>query len=299
MTTRAWIALGLLIYAGCEREAHTRRTTSGPVSSAAAGHERAKPSPSIEQSTGDGRPQSARTIAEHRPTSDPKIEETMAGNFRGKNRPSRVLFLGDGAIVHAWDENGTERREPITTEPPPGHRECKALRSRASQDFLLCMYWFTGPGGGRVDGVVFDVQRRMRGEFFSGAINVQLLSTLCHPETMVGPMPSFNVDGWSVTAATDQRDAEVQVRVGRKGWSTKDAEALRARPETKKFCQCAGSDHCPGAPTPPSSELTVAYRLTNDRLQPTEESRKALDEISAQWGHSAFLESWNMKMRGF
>jgi hypothetical protein len=296
MTTCARIALGLLLSAGCEREAPARRTNSTPSPSATAS---LRQSPSVEPPSAAAKPVSARTIAEGTPTPVPNVEETMVGNFRGKNRPSRVLFLDNAAVVHAWDENGTERREPITTEPPPGHRECKVLRSRASQDFLLCLYWFTGPGGGRVDGVVFDLKRRIRGEFFSAAINIQLLSTLCDPETMVGPMPSFNVNGWSVTAATDQGDAEVLVKVGRRGWSTEEAAAVRALPATKTFCQCVGSDDCPGAPNPPESDLMIAYRLTDDRLQPAEEARKTLAEISAQWGHSALLKSWNMKMRGF
>jgi len=277
-------ALGFLISAGCDRAEHPHPATSAQVGSAVvARREQAKPPPSGSAVKPE----------------EPKIEETMVGNFRGKNRPSRVLFLDDAAVVHAWDENGTDRREAITTEPPPGHRECKVLRSRASQDFLLCMYWFTGPGGGRVDGVLFDLARHIRGEYFSAAINIQLLSTLCYPDTMVGPMPSFNMVGWSTKAATDDNDAELVVTVHREGWSTKEAEALRALPATKKFCKCGGDESCPGAPTPPESDLTVVYRLTNDRLHPTKESQKVLAETSAQWGHSAFLDAWNMKMRGF
>jgi hypothetical protein len=105
--------------------------------------------------------------------------------------------------------------------------------------------------------------------------------------------------GWFTEAATDEKDAEVVVTVGREGWSSEEAEVLRALPATKKFCQCVGDENCPGAPTPFKSNLTVVYRLTNDRLHPTEESRKVLQEISAQWGHSAFLKAWNLKMRGF
>lgn len=212
---------------------------------------------------------------------------------------SRVLFLDDGAVVHAWDQNGMEEREPIMTEPPAGHRECKVLRSLGSQDFLLCMYWYTGPGGGRVDGVLFDIKRRILGEFFSAAINIEVENTLCFPDTMLGPMPSYNMVGWETKAATADESAEVQVRVAKEGWTTKEAEALRALPATKKFCECAGGENCPGLPTPPKSTSTVIYRLTNDQLHPSEASKLVLAEIAEQWGHQSFLEAWNLKMRGF
>jgi hypothetical protein len=227
------------------------------------------------------------------------VESVLEGNFRGKALPSRVLFLKNSHIVHAWKEGGTERHDPITTTYPPGHRECKALRSAGSQDFLLCMYWFTGPGGGRVDGVLFDLKRRILGEFFSAAINTQLVRTLCYPDTAVGPMPSFNMAEWDTKAATADRDAEVVVKVGREGWSTKQADTLRASRATKKFCECVDSDACPGEPTPPAGTATIVYRLSNDQLHPTEESKKALAEIAAQWGHSADLKAWNLTMRGY
>ncbi len=161
------------------------------------------------------------------------------------------------------------------------------------------MYWITGPGGGRVDGVLFDLERRIAGEFFSAAINIQLLSTLCFPETMVGPMPSVNMATWSTKAATAVNDPEIIVTVGREGWSTKQADYLRTRPATKKFCECVGDEKCPGEPTPPSETKTIVYRLSRDQLQPTAESKKVLAEIAAQWGHHPGLEAWNLTMRGY
>lgn len=238
-------------------------------------------------------------VPEERAVPEPKVEEIIEGNFRGRNQASRVIFLDNLSIVHAWDDNGTERREPVTTEYPPGHRECKALRSLGSQDFLLCMYWYTGPGGGRVDGVLFDIKRRILGEFFSAAMNIEPLNTLCWPETMVGPMPSFNMGGWSIIAATADNDAQVLVTVSKTGWSTKEAEAVRALPAMKKFCECVGGENCPGEPIPPKGTSTIVYRLKDGQLNPTDESRKVLGEIAAQWGHSPFLRDWNLTMRGF
>ncbi len=233
------------------------------------------------------------------PERDPelRVEETIEGNFLGKNRRSKVLFLENTHIVHAWDEAGAERRDPITTSYPPGHRECKALRSQ-SQDFLLCMYWFTGPGGGRVDGVLFDLEQRAAGEFFSAAINIDLLGTLCFPEVHLGPMPAFTMFEWSTRAATATNDAEIVVSVERGGWSTKQAKSLRTLPATKKFCTCVGDEECPGEPTPPVDTVTIVYRLTKGELRPTPASRKVLGEIAAQWGHHAWLKDWNLAMRG-
>jgi hypothetical protein len=226
-----------------------------------------------------------------------RVEETIEGNFRGKKRRSKVLFLENAHIVHAWDEGGTQRQEPITTTYPPGHRECKALRSQV-QDFLLCMYWFTGPGGGRVDGVLFDLEQRTVGEFFSAAINIQLLGTLCYPDTMTGPMPSFTMAEWSTKDETAANDAEILVKVAREGWSTKQAKSLRNVPATKKFCECVGADDCAGEPTPPVETTTIVYRLANGELRPTASSRKVLGEIAAQWGHHPGLKAWNLAMRG-
>jgi hypothetical protein len=161
------------------------------------------------------------------------------------------------------------------------------------------MYWYTGPGGGRVDGVLFDIKRRIRGEFFSAAINIQLLNTLCYPETMLGPMPSYSVGGWETKDATTDSDAEVRVTVAKEGWTTKEVAALKALPGTKRFCQCGGGDDCPGEPPPPTETSTIVYRLTNDQIHPTEESKQILGKIAEQWGHSSFLKAWNLQMRGF
>ena len=227
------------------------------------------------------------------------VQQPLEAHFRGKAQQSRVLFLDDSSIVHAWDENGVEKRESVTTDRPPGHRECKALRSLGSQDFLLCMYWYTGPGGGRVDGVVFDIKRRIFGEFFSAAISIALEGTLCFPDTAVGPMPSYNMVGWETKPATRTTDAEVHVSVAKEGWTTQEAAALRALPNTKKFCECAGAEDCAGFPAPPEETSTVVYRLTNDQLRPSEESKQLLAKIAAQWGHNRFLKAWNLQMRGY
>jgi hypothetical protein len=57
---------------------------------------------------------------------EPKPDERpIRANFRGKDRPSRVLFEDYPRIVHVWEEGGAEHRESVTTEVPPGHRECK------------------------------------------------------------------------------------------------------------------------------------------------------------------------------
>ncbi len=89
------------------------------------------------------------------------------------------------------------------------------------------------------------------------------------------------------TPPTPDHDGEVVVNVRREGWSTAEAAALRALPATKKFCECAGDGDCHDGPPPPVSTATVVYRLANDRLNPTAESRRALSEIAAQWGHHA------------
>lgn len=230
--------------------------------------------------------------------SGPSVETTLVGRFRGGPRTSRILFLDDQTIYHAWDEDGAEQREPVTTRYPPGHRECKALRSFEAQDFLLCMYWYTGPGGGRVDGMIFDLQRHLYGEFFSAAINVQLLGTLCYPDSMVGPMPSYTMTGWETRDASATAAAEVRVTVDKEGWTTLEAAALRARPQVKKYCDCVGAEDCPGEPTAPTETSTVVYALTGNQLRPTQPSEAMLRKIAAQWGHNAALDNWNLMMRG-
>jgi len=229
----------------------------------------------------------------------PDWAERISANFRGAGRKSQVLFMKDQQMVHAWDEDGKEKRESITTKPPPGTRQCKALRSHESQDFLLCMYWFTGPGGGRVDGILFDLKRRIQGEFFSAAVNTEVLSTLCYPETMVGPMPSFALVDWSTRAATAIRKAEIRIEVQRKGWSTGDAKNLRSQPAIGKFCECLGAQGCTGEPSLPVNERTIVYELDNDQLHPSKSSRAVLQEIAAQWGHHDGLKAWNLTMRGY
>jgi hypothetical protein len=226
------------------------------------------------------------------------IQETLEGNFHGNGQRTRVLFLESSQILQAWEENGKERREPVTTAIPPGTRECKVLRSLNAQDFLACMYWITGPGGGRVDGVLFDLKRRTAGEFFSAAINVQLLNTLCSPDTMVGPMPSVTMVEWTTKAGTATSSAEIVVAVESEGWSTKQAAQLRTRPSTQKFCTC-DADECPDQPIPPAAKKTITYRLHHDTLTPTAASKRVLQQIAAQWGHNAGLEAWNLAMRGY
>jgi hypothetical protein len=293
----AYVAAALLIGVGCDGDARTRPVPSARTGSTAARTEQTKPlAPPEQPSAASSQTQQPPPPPEPQIPSEPKV---LQGHFRGKDRLSRVLFLDDMDIVHTWDDKGTERREPIATGYPPGHRECKALRSLGSQDFLLCMYWYTGPGGGRVDGVLYDIRRHILGEFFSAAINIQLLNTLCSPETMVGPMPSYNMVGWETTDATADSDAEVRVTVAKEGWTTTEARTLRSLPKMKKFCQCVGEDGCPGAPTPPTETSTVVYRLTKDQLHPTEASKPILGRIAEQWGHSPFLKAWNLRMRGF
>src|SRR5688572_32604652 len=276
MSRGAWVAFSLSLSLACDREA-ARDADAKPLEPAA----QTSAAPAIVQPV----PPRADVIVARESKPEPPLE----GHFRGREQRSRVLFLDDGAMVHAWNEQGTEKREPITTEAPAGHRECKVLRSGGSQDFLLCMSWYTGPGGGRVDGVLFDLERRTLGEFFSAAINIELENTLCSPGTMVGPMPSYNMVGWETKAATRDQDAEVHVRVEREGWPSKEAESLR----TKKFCECLGREDCPPVPTPPTAASTVVYRLTHGKLQPSEASQQVLEEIAAQWGHNSFLEAWN------
>lgn len=289
----ACVVVGLLTLASCGRHAYTSDVPVTEVPSAGVGA--APTAKSNIAAPPSAAPHQTKAVQ----AQGPRVERTIEGNFRGRGRPGHVLFLDNSEIVQTWDENGTERREPVTTRPPPGTRQCKALRSLKSQDFLLCMYWFTGPGGGRVDGVLFDLARRQRGEFFSAAINIQLLSTLCYPKTMVGPMPSFTLVKWATRAATTNTDAEVLVTVRGEGWSTRQAASLRALPATKKFCKCVGNDKCAGAPKPPVKTTTIVYRLARGRLHPTAGSRKVLREIAAQWNHSAFLKAWNLTMRGY
>ncbi len=223
----------------------------------------------------------------------------LTGHFLGTGNGSRVVFETDEQMVHVWNEGNEERREAITTEPPRGERECKVLRSNGGQDFLLCMYWFTGPGGGRVDGVLYDLKRRIRGEFFSAAVNTQLHSTLCYPETMAGPMPSFNMVEWSTEAATPEQDAEIRVVLERKGWSTQEAKHLRSQPVVKQFCGCLGAEDCANEPAVPVETKTLVYTLARDQLSPTKDSRAVLQAIAAQWGHHDGLKAWNLAMRRY
>jgi len=231
--------------------------------------------------------------------SEPKIEKSLEGDFRGGGLESRVLILDNTHLVHSWREDGVERREPITTRIPPGERECKVLDAASSQDFLVCMYWFTGPGGGRVDGVLFDLGRRTRGEFFSAAINWQLPMTLCFPDTALGPLPSFTMLEWSTEPAGPGKDAAIVVKVHEEGWSAAEAKRLRKLPSTQKFCECAGAEQCAGEPKAPTATSTIVYRLSAGQLHPTQPSRKVLGEIASQWGHDARMEAWNLAMRGY
>ena len=293
-----WAAIAVALCAGDARSKGSPRMSVERVAPAASAMDpQGAPVASAVRSSRSPQPLAAPLAV--KPADDEAVERTLEGHFRGQGSPSRVLFLKNTHIVSAWEEGGKERRDPITTTIPPGHRECKALRSFGSQDFLVCMYWITGPGGGRVDGVLFDPKRRIAGEFFSAAINIQLLMTLCSPDFALGPMPSFNMYEWSTKPATAEQDAEVIVKVGREGWSTQQAELLRASPATKQFCRCVDEESCPGQPTPPSGVATIVYRLSNDRLYPTAGSKMVLQQIAAQWGHSEFLGAWNLKMRGY
>jgi hypothetical protein len=150
-----------------------------------------------------------------------------------------------------------------------------------------------------VDGVLFDLKRRILGEFFSAAMNIQLQNTLCYPDTMVGPMPSYTVDGWETKDGTESSDAEVRITVSKEGWTTKEAAILRTQPDIKNFCRCVGEESCHGEPKTPTKTTTIVFTLTKDQLHPMSESKATLEEISSQWGHSSFLNSWNLKMRGF
>jgi hypothetical protein len=161
------------------------------------------------------------------------------------------------------------------------------------------MDWFTGPGGGRVDGVLYDLKRRILGEFFSAAMNIQLQNTLCYPDTMVGPMPSYTLDEWETKDGTESTDAEVRITVSKEGWTTKEAAILRAQSNTKAFCRCVGADDCPGERKAPKKTSTLVFVLTKDQLHPTSASKTTLGEIASQWGHNSFLNNWNLKMRGF
>lgn len=302
MSRAACIVVGFLALTGCDQRASKRREVLADVASARS-VDASRPSPTKSPAVSSAEiPLTNPTQELPRGSSlpEPRVAETLEGNFRGKGLPSRVLVLDNSHIVHEWVENGTELREPVTTAYPPGHRECKALRSGQSQSFLLCLYWFTGPGGGRVDGVVFDLKRRILGEFFSAALNTQLLSTFCFPKTMIGAMPSFELVDWSTKAATADSVAEVLVTVHGEGWSAKQAESLRGLPVSNEYCKCAEtSEHCTGAPTPPVSTQTIVYQLEKDLLRPTAESRSVLGEIAGQWGQSAFLKAWNLTMRGY
>ena len=297
MKTRLMVLLGCSAIVGCDPAGHRASNVSLPPQSASSEAVRDEGVP-LEVA----KPEAKRDVSSSAKAAEPdkpKVKETLEGAFRGSGTKSRILFLENTHIVHTWSEAGVEKSEPITKRYPPGHRECKVLRSHESQDFLVCMYWYTGPGGGRVDGILFDLKRSTRGEFFSSAINIGLLVTLCYPETAAGPMPSFNMVEWATIDASKDEPAKITARVQREGWSTKEAAALRSQKRSQKYCKCAGAEECADEPKPPEKDLKVTYRLLSDELRPTKESKEVLKQIRAQWGHNDSLGVWNMKMRGF
>jgi len=230
----------------------------------------------------------------------PKLTQELSGDFRGDGAPSRVLFFDDHSVVLAWSEGGTERRETISAAVPPGHRECKALHASKGQAFLLCMTWFTGPGGGRVDGVIFDLREKTVGEFFSSAINIDLLGSVCFTESSMGPMPSFNMTSWSIEEASAERDPRILITVHRQGWPSAQVAAIRRQPEFKKYCKCMaqGVDDCDEPKVPGKDEL-IELELSKEGLRPTAASSRILRDIAGQWGHSSMLHAWNLTVRGY
>lgn len=152
-----------------------------------------------------------------------------------------------------------------------------------TQDFLVCLYWFTGPGGGRVDGVLFDLKRRKLGEFFSAAINAQAPATLCCPESAAGPMPSVTVTNWSTRDATAQRGARIRVKRPVVSVSTcgsaspEPACALQLRPLFLPAADTRGRAGVAG----PVGAAPAVLRVGDDLDRPLHERAGVVDAVFA------------------